>query len=184
MIVVRHSPDLMQHLSSFEVDGATVASLLFDGGRLLYPGRKQLESELGYIEPYTLELEARVIEGLSKKAQEAIRLLTEHLFATTVLDPTLEVLWGSHDAWMANGISLDRLVAALVMVERIGEEQATGLADRESGRRGGVDQRLVDAAYLLVQELHSLGFPPTRESLEEIFDGAEPACVGLGLVEL
>lgn len=43
MITVRTNLSLLEHLSTFEVDGGTVASLLFEGGRLSYPGRKEIE---------------------------------------------------------------------------------------------------------------------------------------------
>ena len=36
-VTVRHSPHLLAHLRTFEVDGASVESLLFGEGRLLYP---------------------------------------------------------------------------------------------------------------------------------------------------
>lgn len=176
MIVVRPNLKLMEHLRTFEYDGATVDSLLFEGGRLAYPGRKEIEHKLGYIEPYTLELEARVIEGLPKKMSAAIRLLSREAVSTPGplaedhLDPTLELLWMAHGAWN-DEVSLDRLVAALVMVE-----YAT--------RVGPLDPNVEMAAEVLVRGLHALGFPPTHEGLEELFDGAPPACIGLGLVEL
>lgn len=173
MIAVRTNPSLLSHLQTFEVDGATVDSLLFEGGRLAYPGRKEIEYELGYADPYTLAMEARVIEGLSKRANAAIRLLAreadDHLLFS-MEDSTLELLWRSHGSW-TKGISLDRLVAALVMVEYALDGRTLN-ADVER------------AAEILVTELHRAGFPPTRVGLEELFDGAAPACVGLGLVEL
>lgn len=173
MIAVRTNPSLLEHLSTFEVDGATVDSLLFEGGRLSYPGRKEIEYELGYADPYTLQLEARVVEGLTKPMRAAIRLLSREAISRRwfkELDPTLELLWMSHGAWH-DGVSLDRLVSALVMVDYAMNERT-------------FDEDIERACEVLVRGLHSCGFPPDRESLEELFDGAPPACVGLGLVEL
>lgn len=175
-VVVRTNLELLEHLRSFQQDGATVESLLFEGGRLSYPGRREIEYQLGYVEPYTLELEARVIEGLPPRMIAAIRVLAQ--FARTIpnddwsteIDPTLELLWLSHEAWDRNGISLDRLVAALVGVN--------------FAMNNKQDDVIEDAAAILVRGMHSLGFPPTHEGLEELFDGAPPAAVGLGLVDL
>lgn len=169
MISVRTNPELRKHLETFEVDGATVDSLLFEGGRLSYPGRKEIEYQLGYVEPYTLDLEARVIEGIAPKMAAAIRVLADGAKGM-VFDPTLELLWAAHSSWRG-GISLDRLVAALVMVEFALD-----------GRT--LDPDLERAAEILVKGLHTIGFPPTEAGLEELFDGAPPACVGLGLVDL
>ncbi len=182
MIVVRPNQKLMEHLRTYEYDGATVDSLLFEGGRLAYPGRKEIEHQLGYIEPYTLELEARVIEGLSPKMVAAIRLLSREamcipgplkVWSHDDADPTLELLWMAHGSW-DGAPSFDRLVAALVMIEYT----------LEAGPQGTFDPMIEMAAEVLVRGLHKLGFPPTHEGLEELFDGAPPACVGLGLVEL
>lgn len=172
MITVRTNVELMQHLSTFVHDGATVDSLLFEGGRLSYPGRKEIEYQLGYVEPYTLELEARVIEGLPKKLAAAIRILSAAASQLALDDPTLELLWKAHGSW-SGGISLDRFVAALVVVEYATDD-----------RNCTVNEDVVMAAEALIIGLHSLGFPPTELGLEELFDGAPPACVGLGLVEL
>lgn len=176
MIAVRTNEDLLNHLSTFEVDGASVGSLLFEGGRLTYPGRREIEYELGYAEPYTLHMEARVIEGLSKKVAASIRILSR--FARTIpnddwseeIDPTLELLWIAHESWDRNGISADRLVAALVAVN--------------FAMNNKQDSLIEEACETLIRGLHSCGFPPDRESLEELFDGAPPASVGLGLVDL
>ena len=175
-LTIRSDPRLLDHLTQFEVDGATVDSLLFEGGRLSYPGRKEIEYHLGYEEPYTLALEARVIEGISTKMSASIRTLAR--FARTIpnddwsneIDPTLELLWLSHEGWDQNGIALDRLVAALC-----------GVGFAMNNKQNEV---IEEACAILVRGLHSMGFPPTYEGLEELFDGAPPACVGLGLVEL
>jgi hypothetical protein len=90
------------------------------------------------------------------------------------MDPTLELLWGAHGAWARRGISLDRLVAALVAVEML----------RPKDSFSAMEKILEEASVILVTGLHQLGFPPTHEGLEELFDGAPPACVGLGLVDL
>jgi hypothetical protein len=172
MISVRTNLDLMNHLRTFEVDGATVDSLLFEGGRLAYPGRKEIEYQLGYTEPYTLELESRAIEGIKPKMAASIRILADAARDLAMSEPTLELLWAAHSSWRA-GISLDRLVAALVMVEYATDDRQILVSD---------DVRR--AAEILVKGLHSSGFPPDEKGLEELFDGAPPACVGLGLVEL
>jgi hypothetical protein len=173
MLTVRTNNELLNHLQAFDHDGATVDSLLFEGGRLSYPGRKEIEYQLGYVEPYTLDLEARVIEGMSKKMAASIRLLSREAMSRRWfkdLDPTLELLWMAHGAWH-DGVSLDRLVAALVMVDYAMNERT-------------FDSDIEKACEVLVQGMYSLGFPPTEAGLEELFDGAPPACVGLGLVEL
>jgi hypothetical protein len=172
MIVIRTNTELLDHLRSFVHDGATVDSLLFEGGRLAYPGRREIEYQLGYVEPYTLELEARVIEGLPKKVSSAIRVLADAARALAMSEPTLDLLWAAHSSWR-EGVSLDRLVAALVMVEYATDD-----------RSWIVDEDVQRAAEILIRGLHSTGFPPTDEGLEELFDGAPPACVGLGLVDL
>ncbi len=167
--VIRHSLELQQHLEQYEVDGATVASLLFEGGRLAYPGRKEIEYQLGHTEPYTLELEARTIDGLSRRAAAATRILAQ-IARDEAEDPTLDFLWAVHSAWPSGEISLDRLVAALVGIQLALE--------------GSHGQEAEHAAQILVMELASQGFFPSSESLEEICDGAPPACVGLGLVDI
>lgn len=173
MISVRTKPELVEHLSNFLFDGATVGSLLFDGGRLAYPGRKEIEYQLGYTEPYTLELEARVLEGISPKMAACIRFLADEATSNlTGTDPTLELLWKAHSSWRA-GISLDRLVAALVMVEYATDDRSVLMSED-----------VVRAAELMIKGLHTVGFPPNEAGLEELFDGAPPACVGLGLVDL
>jgi hypothetical protein len=180
MIKVVHSPALYKHLSEWTLDGASVASVLFDGNRLSYPERRTLETELGYVEPYTLEHESRTIVGFSRRTMAAIRLLSRD--ATELLssvDQTLELLWRAHDAWIRTEVSLDRLIAALVMVQSI--------LDREDDPdRCLTPQHMeqTDAAFALIEGMYTMGFPPTRAALEEIFDGAPPACVGLGLVEV
>lgn len=188
MISVRHSPKLQQHLETFQHDGATVASSLFDGDRLSYPGRREIEYETGEPEPYTLWHESRVIDGLPENVQAAVRVLSKTLRRwlqlSGDLDPTLELLWASHEAYIAGPtrgggeISLDRLVAALAMVQ--------ALHDRDPSL-DQVDDFVValeDAALLLVTGLEAWGFFPSSEALEELFDGAPPACVGLGLVDI
>jgi hypothetical protein len=173
MVVVRQNLNLLEHLKSFSHDDATVDSLLFDGGRLSYPGRKEIEHQLGYIEPYTIDLEARVIEGLPKSMLAAIRLLCSEAIShrwIKDIDPTLELLWMAHSSWQGPP-SFDRLIAALVMVD-YAMNHGTGDSDIE------------EACAVLIKGLHSLGFPPTVDGLEELFDGAPPASVGLGLVDL
>lgn len=172
MISVRTSLALLHHLRTYEEDGSTVASALFDGGRLSYPGRKDIEYEFSIIEPYTLELEARVIEGLPVKFRGSIsflaRVATE---AHRGLDPTLDLLWAAHSSFRGEGVALDRLVAALVTVQDI--------------KTHGIEDAIAcEASLRLIAGMHSLGLPPTHIGLEEIFDGADPACLGLGLVEL
>lgn len=185
-IGVRYSPKLHEHLEKYEVDGATVASALFEGGRLSYPGRKEIEFELGDVEPYTLWHEARVIEGLPQPVQAAVRVLGKTmrrwLQLAGDLDPTLELLWTSHEAYIAGPdrgggeISLDRLIAALTMVQALSEVRM--------GERDSFVLALEDAAATLIGGLEAAGFFPSSESLEELFDGAAPACVGLGLVDI
>lgn len=177
MISVRHSKDLLSHLSSFEVDGATVASALFDGGRLSYPERRRMEHELSFTEPYQLEHEARVMLGMSSQWNAACRFLAK--LATRKFsdsDPTLELLWTAHDAFAhltkeAGPPSLDRLVAALVIVH-------------DARKHDLVASVLFQACEVVVLGLQSEGFPPSGASLEEICDGALPACVGLGMVDI
>lgn len=174
-VKVRVSLELFNHLSTFEWDGTTVAATLFEGDRLCYPGRKDIEHELGYAEPYVLPLEARVIQGLGRRCEAAIRYLSA--IATEAHlghDLTLDLLWASHRAFMQehrDQVALDRIIAALVTIEAFREHQI-------------VEPMVVQASEFFVKTLHSVGLPPTKESLEEIFDGAEPACLGLGLVEL
>jgi hypothetical protein len=171
MITVRTNKELLEHLRTHQIDGGTVEALLFEGGRLSYPGRKEIEYQLGYTEPYTLDFEARVIEGISPRLASVIRFLADHATAGAS-DPTLELLWQAHASWR-EGISLDRLVAALVCVEMARDDRAALFNDD-----------VINAAEMLVRGLHSIGFPPTELGLEELFDGAPPACVGLGLVDL
>ncbi len=176
MIAVRKSQELFNHLMDWHVDEATVGTVLFDnGGRLSYPGRKELEYQLSMEEPYTLDLESRTIDGLPPKVNAAIRFLARE--ATHLVfgeDDTLDLLWEAHSAYHrrpTEGPSLDRLVAALVMVQKALEQTE-------------VDVNVAEACVVLISGLHAAGFPPTEEGLEELFDGAPPACVGLGLVEL
>lgn len=174
MIAIRTSLVLLEHLRSHELDGATVASALFDGGRLSYPGRKDIEHQLGYTEPYTLELEARVIEGMPPRTVASVRYLA--YIATEAhrgFDLTLDLLWGTHHAYhnRKEGPSLDRLVAALVAIEDLRLHDIS-------------DEAASVAASRVILHLHTIGLPPTKEGLEELFDGADPACVGLGMVQL
>lgn len=175
---VSHSPVLEKHLSTFEVDGTTVEGALFSDGRLMYPGRQGLEQIMHAAEPYTLWHEARVVEGFFGSINQAIWLLAEQATEVPDLDPTLEVLWRSHAAARGIGLaasplapSLDRLVAALVTVQRLSE-----LAEPE--------RALADAAIVFVRGLTAAGFPASAAALEEIWDGAAPACVGLVLVDI
>jgi hypothetical protein len=167
------SQALLDHLQTWDHDGATVSSALFGDGRLVYPGRDHVEHQMGAPDPYTLAHEARVIVGLGARAEAAIRLLAwEANRRHSNDDPTLELLWLSHEsARSLEGPSPDRLVAALVSVQEL---SSGAWWDPEAGV----------AAQVLVEELTRLGFPPSHEGLEELFDGAEPACVGLGLVQL
>jgi hypothetical protein len=174
-LTVRQSPTLLEHLRTYQVDGATVESALFAGGRLQYPGRKEIEQELGYSDPYTLELESRVIDGFFQSISASIRFLSAEATAgLRGVDDTLDLLWGSHAAYprrINEGPSLDRLVAALVMVE-----------EARSGRQAGAD--IEYASAVLVRGLTAAGFPAGRRALEEICADAPPACVGLGMVEI
>lgn len=180
-VSVRTNPKLLEHLRQWEHDGATVDSLLFEGGRLSYPGRKEIEYQLGYTEPYTIELEARIVEGISPRFAAAVRMLANNVKLCEELDPTLELLWSAHSSWSANGISLDRLVAALVMIQIMQDgERDNHLSAIEACQNVDLNR----AAVILVKGLHSFGLPPTQLGLEELFDGAPPACVGLGLVDL
>ena len=174
MITVRLSSTLRHHLETYEVDAATVASVLFDGGRFSYPGRKEMEYELAYTEPYTLDHESRVIEGLPRKVTAAIRLLSHEATKRFKGDPTLDMLWEAHEAYPRpekEGPSLDRFVAALVMMQHAMDERT-------------FDDDIELACTALISGLQAEGFPPSSESLEELFDGAPPACVGLGLVDI
>jgi hypothetical protein len=173
-LTISHSPPLEKHLSEFEVDGATVASVLFADGRLMYPGRHDVEQTMQAADPYTLWHEARVVGGLFGSISKAVWDLALAAGELPDLDPTLDLLWRSHaaaQALLSSGPSLDRLVAALVMVESL----------RRSGRG---PRALDDSAIVLVRAMAAAGFPASATSLEEIWDGAAPACVGLGLVEI
>lgn len=172
-IVVRPCQLLLEHLQTYQVDGASVASALFREGRLWYPSRWEVEDLMQAPDPYTLGHEARVISGLPAPVVSSINLLSWQATQRHAhRDPTLELLWLSHGSLVSPlGPSLDRLVAALVTVEELTE----GL---------WWDDAAYEAMEVLVDGLNRLGFPPTRAALEEIFDGADPACVGLGLVEL
>lgn len=184
-IVVRHSPDLQTHLETFEVDGTTVAATLFHGGRLAYPGRKDLEQSLGYTEPYTIQHESRVIEGLPRNVRDAVLKLAEAAQHISELDPTLELLWEAHSSWRAHkarvdAVSGDRLVTALAIIQLLTLESDLGAYFDETYDT----KSLASAATKLLTYMHSVGLPPSSESLEEIFDGAPPASVGLGLVDI
>ena len=176
MIRIRTSPGLLAHLRKHEHDGSTVATVLFGGGRLHYPGRQHVEMQLGHADPYTLELEARVIDGFDKRTAASIRFLsrlaTDRVLNDELIDPTLQLLWDAHASYRGEPTSpsLDRLVAALV------EIQANLLVP--------FPKEIGDGADVLISGLHAFGFPPTRAGLEELFDGAPPASVGLGIVEL
>lgn len=170
-IRIRTSEGLLEHLKTYQYDGANVGSLLFEGGRLSYPGRRRFEFEMGYSEPYTLELEARVIIDLPRRLEAAIRILARAANRLETIDPTLELLWYTHSVWMRNGISLDRIVAALVTVQYHIDSSFE-------------DDEIEDAASTMIAMMHAIGLPPRRETFEEIFDGAPPACVGLGMIDL
>lgn len=185
-ISVHTSPSLLKHLSTYQVDGATVEGAFFADGRLQYPGRAGLELEYNYVEPYTLKQEARVIEGLGIKANACIRMLSSWATASLAgTDPTVDFIWEAHDEYQLlaahdnpdEGPSLDRLLAALVAVHELKDETVKVEDD-------DFDQILLTAAVTLVQELHRVGLPPTHAGLEEIFDGAEPAVAALGCVEV
>lgn len=178
MITVRQSPELLEHLRTHEVDGATVEGALFEGGRLHYPERRRLEHTLGFIEPYLLEHEARLIGGMDPRWNAACIFLAR--IATRRhgdSDPTLGILWETHAAFHVgrptDPPSLDRLVAALVTVR-----EALGLAIEYA------PPGLVIAVTALVTGLQAEGFPPSSKALEEICDGALPACVGLGMIDV
>lgn len=179
MITVRKSLALYEHLMKYTVDGATVGTLLFDdGGRLSWPGRKELEYQLAYVEPYDLSLEARVIDGLPKATAASIRFLAR--VATEAHkwhDSTLDLLWVSHMEYAAfappgEGPALDRIVAALVAIH--------------DARDNDLMQNplISKAAETFITGMNWIGLPMNQAGLEEIFDAAEPACLGLGLVEL
>lgn len=185
MMSVQPSIPLLLHLQSFEMDGATVASSLFDGGRLSYPERRRMEHELGFIEPYALEHESRTLEGMSVQWNAACRFLAR--IATrwaSDIDPTLDLLWGSHDAFAhltkdAEAQALDRLIAALVTVERTRHLVVSDVT--ENGKPTNV---LIRACEVLIRGLQANGFPPSGLALEEICDGAMPACIGLGMIDV
>lgn len=151
--------------------------LSFQGGRLSYPGRKDLEAEMGGLDPYTISHEARTAKGLPIDLTAAVRFLARQVtLAFGESDPRLGLLWGVHDEFSyglaePGEVSLDRFVGALVGVEQV--------------RRGhGVTPESLEAAEVVLMGMHSLGLPPTHLGLEELFDGAFPACVGLGIVEI
>ncbi len=175
--IVRQSSELLDHLRTFEVDGSTVEGALFEGGRLHYPERRRMEHDLGFIEPYMLEHEARVIDGMGTRWNAACIFLARVASKRHAeRDATLALLWGSHAAFQSKQAcppSLDRLVAALVTVE-----EALGI------QVGGAPPGLVLACTTLVAGLQAEGFPPSGLALEEICDGAVPACVGLDLVDI
>lgn len=175
-LIVRTDPKLLEHLRFFAVDGCTVGGSLFDGSnRLTYPGRNELERELKFVEPYTLEHEARVVIGMPRQLEDAIRTLANNVwYMVPDVEPTLELLWAAHSAWSQNGISLDRIVAAQVTLQAV----------VSSGDRADVPEQMYDASMEFIEGMRKLGFPLRREALEELFDGADPACIGLGLVEL
>lgn len=172
MITVAVSLELLQHLKTFEHDGTTVAASFFEGGRLSYAGRNEMEFQLKYVEPYTLEHEARVIAGLPNDVCAAIRLLANSapIFIDGI-DESLDVLWSCHSAWSKNGISFDRLVAAMVTTQIIMSSDVEG-------------SLLEDATIAFIEGMRKVGFPLTKEMFEELCDGAEPACVALGMVEI
>jgi len=174
------SEELLQHLATHEIDGATVAGSLFEGGRLSYPERRRMEYELGFSEPYLLEHEARVIRGMPVQWNECVAFLSRIATRRAVDDPTLELLWGSHDAFIhaekrGEAVSLDRLIAALVVIH-----DALGM----DGNANRGLRPLIEASAVLIRGLESEGFPPSSAALEEICDGALPACVGLGIVDI
>lgn len=178
MISVQQSEALLSHLQTFEDDGATVASLLFEGGRLSYPERRRMEYELGFSEPYTLLHESRVLAGMGPQWNAACRFLAR--LATRKadgLDPTLDLLWASHDSFAhldptrPDAPALDRLIAALVTVQ---EAQAHDM----------VASVLYRACDIVISGLQVEGFPASAAALEELCDGAMPACIGLGLVDI
>lgn len=179
MISVVGSDALFLHLHSFESDGSTVASVLFEGGRLSYPERRRIEYELGFSEPYLLEHEARVLEGMGPQWNAAVRWLAR-LATKRVNDPTLDLLWHAHDSFAhalpeAGAPALDRLVAALVTIND---------ALHVVPQHGTATNTLVRASELVIRGLQCEGFPPSGLALEELCDGAVPACVGLDLVDI
>ncbi len=173
MILVRTCQSLLEHLVSHEHDGTTVALSLFSDGRLMYPGRRDVEEQMGAEDPYTLEHEARIVVGLGRRTEAAIRMLAREASARhTGHDPTLDLLWSAHvSAPSSEGISLDRVVAALVAVQELSEGNWN-------------DPDVIEAAVVMIDGLRSAGFPPSRSGLEELFDGADPAVCGLGMVML
>lgn len=180
-MIVRSSPELLVHLSTHEVDGTTVGAALFEGGRLHYPERRRLEYELGFTEPYTLEHEARVIDGMDTRWNSACVFLARVASRRHgESDPTLTLLWECHTAFAMVNVgaapALDRLIAALVTVN-----DAMGIT-RDRGRDW--PRSLVDAVTTLLVGLQTVGLPPSSIGMEEICDGAPPACVGLGLVDV
>jgi len=174
-LTIRHSAPLQAHLEGFQVDGATVQSVLFPDGRLMYPRRVEVERDLMAQDPYQIWHESRVVEGFALSVRASIRLLSAE--ATERLadgDQTLELLWRSHAAFAADsdeGPSFDRIVAALVMVRELVDTSAPS-------------SDLSEAAAVFIRGLYLMGFPPHRVSMEELWDGAAPACVGLNLVSL
>jgi hypothetical protein len=184
-VSVRTSTALVEHLNTFEHDGGTVAGVLFEGGRLAYPARKEIETMLGYTDPYTIELEARVIEGMSTQWNAAVRFLSRLATEQNRGEQTLDLLWSAHHSFMypegtanykagaGQKPSIDRLVAALVTIKKYEELLQTDHL---------VLSVIVEASEVVVGGLHAVGLPPTMVGLEELFDGADPACVALGLV--
>ena len=173
-LTVRQSPTLLNHLKIHDHDGATVETALFEGGRLQYPGRQQIEQQLGFMDPYTIELESRVLVGFFQSVTASIRLLSRAATETfRGQDETLDLLWDSHNSYVrpsGEGPSLDRLVAALVMVEHAKQTQTS--PDIEY------------ACLVLIRGLSAAGFPPGQRALDELWADCPPACIGLGLITL
>ncbi len=178
-ITVSVSRPLLDHLVSYRFSGRTVCETFFMGDRLSYPGRSSLEQELGHTDPYLFSHEARVLSPIGPSACIWILagLATDR---TSGEDGDLDLLWRAHRAHRVpgEGPSLDRLVASLVAVRALHDSLW------EPGSDDDIWDVFEDAAERLVGWMHSVGLPPTHEGIEEICDGAYPACVGLGLIDL
>lgn len=177
---VRPSDHLLAHLSAYHHDGSSVAEALFAGGRLCYPGRHHVEQQLGCPDPYGLGHESRVLEGPGVPAAQ-IRLLAGLATDRAAgIDPTLDLLWHAHRSHRVTGEgpSLDRLVASLVALRALHD------ALWEPGRDRCFWPALLEAGAGLYGWMQAEGLPPSEHALEEICDGAMPACIGLNLVEI
>lgn len=172
----KHDQELQEMLSSFEVDGTTIARSFFDElGVLSYPWRAQVE-KIGGKEKHTIRLEARSWRFSSKRMLAAIRYLSRwDLELARETDGSHATDWHllaevHHEHLMRTGrVSVDRLAAVLA-------------AAAVMVGRWKFDTDNHAAAECLFEELLSANMPIDGVSLEAA--GAE--CIGLawGLYEV